>query len=419
MDIFEELGLHRYINAQDTFTTYGASCMPAASLRAMREIASSCVELAEVQAKTGDALAKLTHNEGAYISNGAAGGMLVATAAALARDDEKIFHSLPEITGPRYEVVMQAAQRNMYDRGCSAVGAKMRYIGTADTAPTVEELEAAITPATTAVFYVIFFGRDASLPLETIVEVAHRHGVPVIVDAAAQNPPAENLWKFTGMGADLVIFSGGKTMRGPQDSGLIVGKKEWIDRCRRWGPPTDGACRGCKTSRESIVGLYKAVQLYLQRDEATLMRTLNRRCAAFERTLRDCGFIQITRTQEGPVGQVMARTYAVMPYGSAKRHLHRCGAGQPDSTQPVDGRACTGQNRVRNAGHLYATNQGGTVNHGCYGTTYGTAGHYPAADRLARQRRRGSRFGGRYAVHFCSLPGGRKRYPRLCRPCGR
>lgn len=174
MDIFEELGLHRYINAQDTFTTYGASCMPAASLRAMREIASSCVELAEVQAKTGDALAKLTHNEGAYISNGAAGGMMVATAAALARDDEKIFHTLPEITGPRYEVVMQAAQRNMYDRGCSAVGAKMRYIGTADTAPTVEELEAAITPATAAVFYVIFFGRDASLPLETMVEVAHQ-----------------------------------------------------------------------------------------------------------------------------------------------------------------------------------------------------------------------------------------------------
>ena len=78
MDIFEELGLHRYINAQDTFTTYGASCMPAASLRAMREIASSCVELAEVQAKTGDALAKLTHNEGAYISNGAAGGFWAA-----------------------------------------------------------------------------------------------------------------------------------------------------------------------------------------------------------------------------------------------------------------------------------------------------------------------------------------------------
>ena len=168
---------------------------------------------------------------------------------------------------------MQAAQRNMYDRGCSAVGAKMRYIGTADTAPTVEELEAAITPATAAVFYVIFFGRDASLPLETMVEVAHRHGVPVIVDAAAQNPPAENLWKFTGMGADLVIFSGGKTNARPAGFRFDRGEKGMDRPLRRWGPPTDGVCRGCKTSRESIVGLYKAVQLYLQRDEATLMRT--------------------------------------------------------------------------------------------------------------------------------------------------
>lgn len=257
MDIFEELGLHRYINAQDTFTTYGASCMPAASLRAMREIASSCVELAEVQAKTGDALAKLTHNEGAYISNGAAGGMMVATAAALARDDEKIFHTLPEITGPRYEVVMQAAQRNMYDRGCSAVGAKMRYIGTADTAPTVEELEAAITPATAAVFYVIFFGRDASLPLETMVEVAHRHGVPVIVDAAAQNPPAENLWKFTGMGADLVIFSGGKTMRGPQDSGLIVGKRNGPTAAAAGVPPRMASAAGARPRANQSLGCTK------------------------------------------------------------------------------------------------------------------------------------------------------------------
>lgn len=318
MDIFEELGLHRYINAQDTFTTYGASCMPAASLRAMREIASSCVELAEVQAKTGDALAKLTHNEGAYISNGAAGGMMVATAAALARDDEKF--SIPCRRSPARGTRLSCRPPSATCMTAAArLSAQKCAISVQRTPLRLwKSWKQPITPATAAVFYVIFFGRDASLPLETMVEVAHRHGVPVIVDAAAQNPPAENLWKFTGMGADLVIFSGGKTMRGPQDSGLIVGKKEWIDRCRRWGPPTDGVCRGCKTSRESIVGLYKAVQLYLQRDEATLMRTLNRRCAAFERTLRDCGFIQITRTQEGPVGQVMARTYAVMPYGSAK-----------------------------------------------------------------------------------------------------
>lgn len=323
MDIFEELNLHRFINAQDTFTKYGASCMGAESLRAMREIASSCVDLAEVQEKTGDALAKLTHNEGAYISNGAASGIMIATAAALAGDDEAIYDALPEITGPRSEVIMLAGQRNPYDRGCAAVGAKVHYIGTETSAPTEQELEDAISPATAAVVYFIFFGRDYSLPLETVIEIAHKHQVPVFVDAAAQNPPAENLWKFTKMGADLVAFSGGKTMRGPQDSGLVVGKKEWIVRCRRYGPPKDGVCRGCKTSREAIVGLYKAVQRYLNQNEEAEMRRLNGRCARFERTLRECGFTRITRTQEGPVGQRMPRTYAVMPYGSAEELAER------------------------------------------------------------------------------------------------
>ena len=257
MDIFEELGLHRYINAQDTFTTYGASCMPAASLRAMREIASSCVELAEVQAKTGDALAKLTHNEGAYISNGAAGGMMVATAAALARDDEKFSIACRRspargtrlLCRPPSATCMTAAARLSAQKcAISAQRTPLRLW---------KSWKQPITPATAAVFYVIFFGRDASLPLETMVEVAHRHGVPVIVDAAAQNPPAENLWKFTGMGADLVIFSGGKTMRGPQDSGLIVGKKEWIDRCRRWGPQRMASAAGARPRANQSLGCTK------------------------------------------------------------------------------------------------------------------------------------------------------------------
>lgn len=214
---------------------------------------------------------------------------------------------------------MIAGQRNPYDRGCAAVGAKVHYVGTETCAPTAQELEDAMTPATAAVVYFIFFGREYSPPLETVIELAHKHHIPVFVDAAAQNPPAENLWKFTRMGADLVVFSGGKTMRGPQDSGLVVGKKEWIDRCRRYGPPKDGVCRGCKTSREAIVGLYKAVQQYLGQDEAAELRRLNARCARFERTLRACGFTRIMRTQEGPVGQQMPRTYGVMPYGSAEK----------------------------------------------------------------------------------------------------
>ena len=192
MDIFEELGLHRYINAQDTFTTYGASCMPAASLRAMREIASSCVELAEVQAKTGDALAKLTHNEGAYISNGAAGGIMVATAAALARDDEKF--SIPcrrsPARGTRLSCRPLSATCMTAAAQLSAQNALYRYSGHRSDCGRAGSSH---YPGNGCRVLCHLFGRDASLPLETMVEVAHRHGVPVIVDAAAQNPPAENL----------------------------------------------------------------------------------------------------------------------------------------------------------------------------------------------------------------------------------
>ena len=319
MDIFEKLGIRRFINAHDTYTVYGGSRMAGETLDAMRAISEHFVDFDELQRAAGDYIARLTHNEGAFITNGAAGAIQLAAAVCMCKGSAYRYMCLPKCsTDMSRDFVVMRGQHNAYDKAIEGAGGRMLEIGDADE--TLEcELEGVLERGVAAVFYFAssLYAR-ASLPLETVIEFAHRYNTPVIVDAAAQLPPKENLWKFTGMGADLVIFSGGKTMRGPQDSGLIVGKKEWIDRCRRWGPPTDGVCRGCKTSRESIVGLYKAVQLYLQRDEATLMRTLNRRCAAFERTLRDCGFIQITRTQEGPVGQVMARTYAVMPYGSAK-----------------------------------------------------------------------------------------------------
>lgn len=108
MNIFEELGIHRYINAQDTFTKYGASCMRPCSLRAMQEISRSCVDLDEVQRKTGDAIASLTRNEAAYLTNGAAGGLTVCSAAVLALDSEEAYHALPE-TGARCEIIIQRA----------------------------------------------------------------------------------------------------------------------------------------------------------------------------------------------------------------------------------------------------------------------------------------------------------------------
>lgn len=318
MDIFEELGLHRYINAQDTFTKYGASCMLPSALRAMSEISEYCVDLYEVQEKAGDAIARLTNNEAAYITNGAAGALQECAASVLAVDSEEVFHQLP-LTGERREILMQRAQHNMYDRSMAAAGAEIVYVGDEMRAPSEQEFENAITAHTAAIAYVIYFGREYALPIEKVIEIAHKHSLPVIVDAAAQNPPASNLWRFTHMGADMVIFSGGKTMRGPQDSGLVLGKREWINRLRKWGPPTDGVCRGCKTSREAMVGLYAAVKEYMAVDESARLACLNQYCDMFEKTMRECGFTEVWRVQEGPVGQQFPRSYAKMPYGSGRR----------------------------------------------------------------------------------------------------
>ena len=317
MDIFEELGIQRYINAQDTFTKYGASCMSEASLRAMYEISRSWVDLDEVQRKAGDAVAKLTHNEAAYLTNGAAGGLMVCAASALALDSEEAFEALPD-TGARCEIVVQRAQHNSYDSCLRTAGAKLVWTGSETKAPGEEEFASAITERTAAVAYFIYHGRAASLPLETVVRIAHAKGVPVIVDAAAQNPPAENLWKYTvEVGADMAIFSGGKTLRGPQDSGLVVGKREWIERCRRWGPPRDGVCRGCKTSREAMAGLYVAVRDYLAQDEEAAHARRAALCELWEETARACGCTQVRRSEEGPVGQKLWRSFAKPARGSA------------------------------------------------------------------------------------------------------
>lgn len=316
MDIFEELGIRRYINAQDTFTKYGGSCMREESLRAMAEIADSMVDLEQVQEKAGDAVAGLTHNEGAYLSNGAAGGLMLCAAACMALDNEEAYHALPE-GGERREIILQRAQHNPYDKSLAAAGAKLVFTGEESAPPTEAELADAITKKTAAIAYFIYHGRDGSLPLERVLKVAHGRGVPVIVDAAAQNPPMENLWRFTEMGADMVIFSGGKALRGPQDAGLILGRREWIARCRRWGPPADGVCRCCKTSREAMAGLYAAVKACLAQDADAERRRLSLACTAFEQTLRKCGFLRIWREEEGPVGQAFPRVFGEVPLGSA------------------------------------------------------------------------------------------------------
>lgn len=266
MPSYSELDITPIINANATLTRLGGSLMPPEVLEAMMEGAKAFVELPELQRRVGNRIALLTQNEACYVSSGAAGGIAVAIAACVAGTDMAAIHRLPDLTGLKNEVIVHKSHRNGYDHAVRQVGVKLVEIGYADGAFDWQ-LEDAINENTAAV---IWFqgnmGGAGDIPLEKVIDIAHTHGVPVLVDAAAQLPPVENLWNFTQMGADAAIFSGGKDLRGPQSSGLVLGKQWLIDACALNGPPNHSIGRPMKVGKEEMLGLLAAVELYLALD---------------------------------------------------------------------------------------------------------------------------------------------------------
>ena len=266
MSIYEELGLRPIINASATLTRLGGSIMAPEVLQAMTEASKNFVNLDELQRAVGARLAELTHNEAAYVSTGAAAGLVLATAAIVAGDDPQAIQQLPDTTGLKNEVIIHKSHRNGYDFAVRQVGVKIVEIGT-ETETKPEDLERAINDNTAAIFW--FQGAmtgHADIPLEQTIAIANRHNIPVVVDGAAQVPPVENLWKYTQMGAALAIFSGGKDLHGPQASGLVVGRKDLVEKMRVNGSPNHSIGRPMKVGKEEMVGLLTAVQLYLKRD---------------------------------------------------------------------------------------------------------------------------------------------------------
>ena len=251
MDIFNEIGIKKMINAHDTYTVYGGSRMAENTLESMKQISRHFVDLEELQRSLGKKIAEITHNEAAYITNGASGGILLCSCICMAKGDMYHYSKLPDTSGMANEIIVMRAQRNAYDKAMEASGAKVIEVGDADE--TLEfELEGCMSERTAAVFYFASaLYERGSMKLEKTIEIAHNHKIPVVVDAAAQLPPVENLWNYTKMGADLVIFSGGKTLCGPQDSGLILGRKDLIEDCIRFGAPVHGICRSSKKLSDS------------------------------------------------------------------------------------------------------------------------------------------------------------------------
>ena len=269
---YKDLGVRPVINASATLTRLGGSRMPRPVLDAMASGADAFIDLTELHQLAADRIASLTQNEACYISSGAAGGITVAVAACITKGDPAAIARLPHFDGPPAEVIVHRSQRNGYDHAARQTGATLVEIGMAHSTQRWE-LESAITPRTACVLY--FAGANyapGALPLADVVEIAHARNVPVLVDAAAQIPPIANLWHFTcELNADIAIFSGGKGLRGPQSSGLVLGRREIVEACHPNGSPNQSIGRPMKVGKEEMLGVLAAVKWSLDQDEeATL-----------------------------------------------------------------------------------------------------------------------------------------------------
>jgi D-glucosaminate-6-phosphate ammonia-lyase len=267
------LGARPVMNAAATLTALGGSVMPEEVLRAMVDASRHHVDMNELFVLAGEELARLTRNEAAYVTCGAAAALAHGLLACVTAGEPAAIAAMPQGRGLPTEVVMHRAHRIPYDRVVELVGCQIVEIGNAIQVFDWE-LESAITERTGAVVWVAGSHLPpASLSLQQTVAIAHSRGVPVIVDAAAQLPPLSNLWHFTTeCGADLAVFSGGKALRGPQASGLLLGRARLVSGARANGTPNQRLIRAMKVGKEEVAGVVAAVRRYVALDHEALLK---------------------------------------------------------------------------------------------------------------------------------------------------
>ncbi|MBT5434386.1 MAG: L-seryl-tRNA selenium transferase, partial [Rhodospirillaceae bacterium] len=229
-NIYERLGVDTIINAKGPATRLTGSILRPEVAQAMVEASQHCVDLAHLQAAAGAYIAEVTGAQSGYVTDGAASGLMLAAAACIAGHDLAAQNRLPDTTGLKNEIIVARGHRNMYDHAVRTAGAKLIEVGVSDrnTGAGVRDAEpweyvAEINERTAAVYCVVVPGNQPTLP--EIVAAVAPHGIPIIVDAAGQLPPMSNLKRFIAEGADLVCFSGGKAIGGPQASGILAGRR--------------------------------------------------------------------------------------------------------------------------------------------------------------------------------------------------
>lgn len=302
-EIYKRIGVRTIINGSGAATMVGGSLLRPETAAAMVEASQAFVVIEELNAKVGEKIAEVTGAEAGLVTCGSWAGMALAAAACIAGSDPVKIARLPDSEGMANEIVMHRAHRLLYDQAYRVGGARIVEIGV-PYGTAVWELEHAITATTAAVAY-----HDSpntgpgALPFDVVVEVAHSKGVPVIVDAASTLPPIDHLRRWIRGGADLVIYSGGKGIRGPQDSGLLAGRRDLIAAAALNGPPHSAVGRGMKVTKEALAGLWVALDQFLTDDHEAQQRAHRAQGDAINAALRargDCKILYEVDWDEWP-----------------------------------------------------------------------------------------------------------------------
>ncbi|WP_396625860.1 aminotransferase class V-fold PLP-dependent enzyme [Luteitalea sp.] len=279
-DYFKELGVRPFINAAGTYTDMTASLMPPEVMAAINYASKHYVPLNELHDKVGERIATLVKAEAALVSSGAASAMTLGTAGILTGGDPQKVIDLPNLVGMKSEVIMQKSHRFGYDHAVRNCGVKIVEV------ETVADLERAITPQTAMMLFYNNNNSVGQIRDEEFVRLGKKHGVPTMNDCAADVPPVENLWKYTAMGFDLVVFSGGKGIRGPQSAGLLLGRKDLIKAARANAAPNGNSIgRGMKVNKEEMLGMLAAIERFVKLDHVALDREYTRRAELILKSL--------------------------------------------------------------------------------------------------------------------------------------
>src|SRR3989454_2405367 len=277
-NIYEELGVTTVINGQGTTTVLGGSLMRPEVEAVMALASLHFVSVPELEVAAGQRIAamlKLPEGNTALVTSGAAAAMQSGLAGILTGDNPKFIEQLPDLTGMKSEVIIQKSHRNPFDHQLRSTGVKLVVIESRD------DLKKAINPQTAMMHFSNFADTEGQIKVEEWVKLAHENQIPAFIDAAADTPPVSHLWDYANMGYDLIAFSGGKAIRGPQCAGILLGKRDLVaNALLNNSPHEDTLGRSQKVGKEEIVGMVKALESYLSEDHAALSKEWQRRLDA-------------------------------------------------------------------------------------------------------------------------------------------